>query len=66
MCLSWVGVNGFLVPVRDPAAIAQAMMRFVESPDLIETMGQEGRRIAVERFDVHAINRQILEVIGAS
>lgn len=60
------GVNGFLVPVRDPEALSQAMMRFVESPDLIETMGQEGRRIAVERFDVHAINRQIMEVMGLS
>jgi glycosyltransferase involved in cell wall biosynthesis len=58
------GVNGFFVPVRDPAALAQAMMRFVESPDLIVKMGQEGRRIAEERFDVHAINRQIMEVIG--
>jgi glycosyltransferase involved in cell wall biosynthesis len=57
-------VNGFLVPVRDPEALAQAMMRFVESPDLIEKMGQEGRRIAEERFDVHAINRQIMEVMG--
>jgi glycosyltransferase involved in cell wall biosynthesis len=58
------GVNGFLVPVRDPHALAQAMMRFVESPDLIKTMGQKGRRIAEERFDVHAINRQIMEIIG--
>ena len=58
------GVNGFLVPVRDPAAIAQAMMRFVESPDLIEKMGHEGRRIAEKRFDVNKINLRIMETIG--
>jgi glycosyltransferase involved in cell wall biosynthesis len=58
------GINGFLVPVRDPNALVQAMMRFVKSPDLIEKMGQEGRRIAEERFDVHAINRQIIAVMG--
>jgi glycosyltransferase involved in cell wall biosynthesis len=58
------GINGFLVPVRDPAALAQAMTRFVESPDLITTMGKEGRRIAEKRFDVHVINRRIMEVIG--
>jgi glycosyltransferase involved in cell wall biosynthesis len=58
------GVNGFLVPVRDPTALAQAMLRFVESPGLIVTMGREGRRIAEERFDVHAINRQIMEAMG--
>jgi glycosyltransferase involved in cell wall biosynthesis len=58
------GVNGFLVPVRDPVAIAQAMMRFVESPDLIEKMGHEGRRIAEKRFDVNKINLRIMETIG--
>jgi len=58
------GVNGFIVPVRDPEALAYAMMRFVEFPDLIINMGQEGRRIAEERFNVHAINRQIIEVLG--
>jgi glycosyltransferase involved in cell wall biosynthesis len=58
------GVNGFLVPVRDPTALAQAMLRFVESPGLIVTMGREGRRIAQERFDVHVINRQIMETMG--
>ena len=58
------GVNGFLVPVRDPAAIAQAMELFVESPDLIVKMGHEGRRIAEERFDVNKINLRIMEIIG--
>jgi glycosyltransferase involved in cell wall biosynthesis len=58
------GVNGFLVPVRDPTALAQAMLRFVESPGLVVTMGREGRRIAQDRFDVHAINRQIMGAMG--
>lgn len=59
------GVNGFMVPVRDPAALARAMSRFVEDPDLIETMGLAGRRMAEERFDVHDINRRIVEVLQA-
>ncbi|MFP3945078.1 MAG: glycosyltransferase family 4 protein, partial [Alphaproteobacteria bacterium] len=58
------GVNGFMVPVRDPAALAGAMRKFIEQPDLIETMGRESRRLAEERFDVHAINRQILAEMG--
>jgi glycosyltransferase involved in cell wall biosynthesis len=57
------GINGFIVPVRDPASLARAMIRFIESPDLIEIMGREGRRIAEERFDVHVINRQIIEAL---
>ena len=58
------GRNGFLVPVRNPLALSQAMLRFVAAPDLIETMGNESRAIAVERFDVHKVNDSILKVIG--
>lgn len=58
------GVNGWLVPIRNSDALAQAMQRFVESPGLIEKMGREGRRMAEERFDVRVINSQILEVMG--
>jgi glycosyltransferase involved in cell wall biosynthesis len=57
------GVNGYLVPVRRPDVLAATMMRFVESPHLIQQMGREGRRIAKERFDVREINRQILEIL---
>ena len=58
------GVNGFLVPVRDVDAIVSAMERFIKEPELIERMGKESRRIAEERFDVHNINRILLEVMG--
>lgn len=58
------GINGFLVPVRDPDTLAKAMMHFIENPDLIETMGQAGRRMAEERFDVHTINRQIIDTLS--
>ena len=58
------GVNGFLVPIRDGSALAAAMLRFVEDPTLIETMGKESRRLAEERFDVHEINALILREMG--
>lgn len=58
------GVNGFLVPVRDPEALAAAMLRFIENPALIESMGRESRRLAEERFDVHKINAVMLEAMG--
>lgn len=57
------GRNGFLVPVRDAEALAQAILRFIEEPTLIETMGQESRRLAEERFDVHKINQHMMEVM---
>lgn len=58
------GENGFLVPVRDPAALAAAMERFVLKPYQIAEMGQASRRIAEERFDVRKINQAILQEMG--
>jgi len=58
------GVNGFLVPPRDVDALVAAMERFILQPDLIITMGQASRKLAEERFDVHKINRLILQAMG--
>lgn len=55
------GVNGFLVPPRDPRALVEAMERFVLEPELIERMGHESRRLAEERFDAEKINTRLIE-----
>lgn len=58
------GVNGFLIPPRDPEALARAMMRFLQQPDLIPQMGQASRRIAEERFDAHQVSLRLLRELG--
>ena len=58
------GLNGFLVPVRDAVALADAMMRFIKQPELIETMGKASRALAVERFDVRKVNTLMLAAMG--
>jgi glycosyltransferase involved in cell wall biosynthesis len=57
------GVNGFLVPVRDAGALAQALDRFIQQPELIDRMGRESRRIVADKYDVHKVNRVILETM---
>lgn len=57
------GVNGLMVPARDSAALAGAMRRLVEHPALVESMGKAGRRMAEQKFDVHAINSTILDIM---
>lgn len=57
------GVNGYLVPVRDPDALAQAMLRFIAEPERITTMGLESRRLAQERFDVHRVNTRLTQYV---
>ncbi len=58
------GRNGFLVPVRDPGALAEAMLRFVENPAWAPAMGAESRRIAEECYDVHKVNAMLLTSMG--
>jgi glycosyltransferase involved in cell wall biosynthesis len=52
------GVNGLLVPVQDPAALARAVVRLIERPDLRHRLGQASRQRAVERFDLSVIAAQ--------
>ena len=40
------GVNGFVVPPRDPEALCNAILTLLRNPSLIKTMGFEGRRRA--------------------
>lgn len=58
------GVNGFLVPVRNVDALAEAMERFISEPELIAKMGAESRRIAEEKYDVHKVNAVINQAMG--
>jgi glycosyltransferase involved in cell wall biosynthesis len=57
------GRNGFLVPVKYVEGIANAMEKFIQNPDLIKKMGKESRQIAIQKYDVHKINRSILSAL---
>lgn len=58
------GDNGFLVPIKNADALVQAMLRFIEQPELITQMGQRSRAIAEEKYDVHIVNAQMLKGMG--
>ncbi len=54
------GMNGFILPIRNPGLLAKSMLAFIEQPQMIETMGRESRLMAETQFDVIKINAQIL------
>ena len=58
------GDNGFLVPVKDVNALADAMIKMVATPGLAASMGERSRRIAEEKYDVHKVNAAMLEGMG--
>lgn len=55
------GVNGFLVPLRDPQALASAMETFIAEPQRIGVMGAAGRELALQEFDAEKVAARILE-----
>lgn len=57
------GRNGYLIPPRNPEALAAAMRKFIASPDLITAMGAESRKLAEERFDVRKVNAVMMDVM---
>lgn len=58
------GENGFLVPVRDHVSLATAMLRFIERPELLISMGLAGRKIAEKKYDVRKVNENIARILG--
>jgi glycosyltransferase involved in cell wall biosynthesis len=58
------GVNGYLVPVRDPEALANRMREMIDDPIRTTKMGKESLRIAREKYDVRKVNRQLMEHLG--
>ena len=55
------GVNGYLVPLRDPQALAGAMEALITNPEDIARMGQAGRELALSEFDAEKVAARILE-----
>lgn len=60
------GLNGFLVPPRDPVALAAAIARFGEDHRLLVSMGLAGRRFAEEQFNVCDVNAVMMREMRIS
>lgn len=58
------GENGFLVPIKDSNALANKMNWFIKHKDQWQTMADNSRRIAEDKFDVHKVNVGILRIMG--
>jgi len=56
------GVNGFLVPVRDPVTLAQAIAHLIAEPEMRRRFGRASRRRAVAHFDLPKIASQIRSI----
>lgn len=57
------GVDGFLTPQRDPAALASALRRVLTDTACRETIGRAARETAVAKFDYRATAGQLRRAI---
>ncbi|MFO0827465.1 MAG: glycosyltransferase family 4 protein [Phycisphaerales bacterium] len=58
------GENGYLVPVRDAKALADACIELCQKPELFQRLGARSRAYAESRFDSRTVNAQILKALG--
>jgi len=58
------GVNGFIVPVGDSEALAEAMGRLAEDPALIKRFGERSRHLAEQKYDVRLVSSEIKTFMG--
>jgi colanic acid/amylovoran biosynthesis glycosyltransferase len=56
------GVSGLLVPERDPAALANAVMRLINHPEQIGPMVRAAREKVEREFDIEKLNDRLVEI----
>ena len=52
-------VNGLLIPPDDPEALADALLRLHDDPELTATLTRNGRETVAERFDGERLAREL-------
>ena len=55
-------INGYLVPIKDPQALAEAMIKMIEDPELRLAMGKNSRKKVLEEFDEKIVLEKTLKV----
>lgn len=56
------GSNGFIVPPKNAELLAEAMIKFIQQPGLIDTMGKASRKLAEDIFDESIFLEKTAEV----
>ncbi|HEX8897647.1 MAG TPA: glycosyltransferase family 4 protein, partial [Chthoniobacterales bacterium] len=59
------GINGELIPERDPAALSAAIERLLDDPERARGFGSRGRQIAREKFSIETSARQLQALLGS-
>ena len=56
------GKNGYMIPIKDSGALAMALKKLIDNPELRQTMGKNARKFAVNRFDIKDVVKVHMDV----
>lgn len=56
--------NGFLIPPKDATSLAEKMCWMIDNPEQARMMGRESRKYCERKFDVNAINKTMMDLMG--
>lgn len=56
------GKNGHMIPIKDSDALAMALKKLIDNPELRQTMGKNARDFAVSKFDIKDVVKAHLDV----
>jgi glycosyltransferase involved in cell wall biosynthesis len=55
------GETGLLVPIKDPMALAKAILHLLNNPALAQKMGKEGSKKAEREFNERIVFEKVLK-----
>lgn len=58
--------SGYLIPVKNVNALTEKMLHFIKHPEDALLFGKNGRDYAMEKFDVHKVNTQMLKILSVN
>lgn len=58
------GFNGLKVPVADVDALAGAMLKLAREPHMVQSMGQNSRLLAEQKYDAKKVAKAMMEHMG--
>lgn len=56
------GKTGFLVSPQNIGALAEQLLYLIQHPEIWPVMGRVGREFVREHFDIHALNRKLVQI----
>ena len=56
------GKNGFMIPIKDSDALADALKKLIDNSELRQEMGRNAREFAVSKFDIKDVVKVHLDV----